>query len=263
MATFDLKRLGEDIEKFNSEYYQSREGIVQLLAGMSNLSRFWDQRYMSVGTEVPNNAFLFGLIINDWDQTLRSRNSSITTFDLQIPFQYISKIPDWKKGATYQDLGNEIIGRYDSIPVYSSSSPQEFQIELIYQAEARSDYELKTFWTLEQIERIDKKLKSMVYPMYRKGFAPPPKLLLNIGNIFRNFPITIRDVTSTNDPPFDIVTGIPIMRKIILACKSSYPIWQAISGDKVFTSKYGNGVFAYQKLTQDYSKIKKQRTTRV
>ncbi len=241
----------------------SRDNMAALLGGMSNLSRFWDQRYHMTGTEIVPNAFLYGLVINDWDRSYRSRNTNISTYDLMIPFQYINKIPDWKKGAQYQDLGSEIIGRFETIPVYSNSMSQEFQLEITYQAEARSDAELKSFWTLEQIERIDKKLKAMVFPSYTKGYGAPPRLMLNIGNIYRSFPLVIKDVTSPNEAPLDIVTGLPMVRKYVLECRSAYPIWQAISGDKVFVSRYGNGVFAYQELTSDYSNIKKRRSTTV
>lgn len=259
MASFSLGNILKKIEQImDADSLNVRNNVVDTLFGMTTLSRYWNQKYHWTGQEVPANAFMFGLVINDWDRSLRSRNVNISTFDLLIPFQHINKIPDWKKSAEYQDV-NEIMGRFEPIPVYARSGPQQFQIELIYQAEARTDLELKTFWSLERIEKIDKKLKSLVYPLYNQGFGAPPKCLLNIGNLYRQMPVIVKDVQVSHEPPYDVFTGLPITRKITLELQSSYPMWQAISGDQVFTATYGNGIFAYQKLSSDYQTVSRRR----
>lgn len=219
----------------------------------------WDPQMLVASSAGPKpNAFMFGLIVNDWDRTLRSRNTKISTEDLQIPFQNIENIPDWSKTANYTDMGTEIIGRYESYAVYSNSAPNEFNITLNYNAYAFDNTDATSYWTLENIEILDKRLKSLVYPMYTKGFAPPPKLLLNIGNIFHDFPIVVKQIQVKNDPPYDYRTGLSMNRKIELTVRSAYPSWQALSGDKIYLAKStrgaGNAMFAYKKLEVDFTK---------
>lgn len=219
----------------------------------------WDPQLLPASSKGPTpNAFMFGLIVNDWDKSLRSRNTKIKTEDLQIPFQNIESIPDWTKAAQYADMGTDIIGRYESYAVYTSSAAQEFNINLRYNAYAYDNTDTTSYWTLENIELLDKRIKSLVYPMYTKGFAPPPKLLLNIGNIFHDFPIVVKQVQIKNNPPYDYRTGLSMNREIELTVRSAYPAWQAMSGDKIYLAKSsrgaGNSMFAYKKLTVDFTK---------
>jgi len=243
----------------NTTEFKDRIEQLQQLGGLSVLGKYWDTSYHKTGSMINPNAFMFGLVINDWDRSFQSRNTSIRTSDLQIPFQYVEKIPDWKKTANYTDY-SEIIGRFEGISVYANSNAQDFQIVLQYLAETRLNTDLRTYWSLERIEGIQKKLESLVFPTYTNGFMPPPKLLLNIGNIFRSMPVIMKDINIETIPPFDIITGLPMLRKITIELRSSYPMWQALSGDKIFMTKVGNSCFAYKEISQDYSQVNVKRT---
>lgn len=242
---------GEDI----SQYTNSGD-VTTGVKSYDDLMKNWDPSYMAAGTQIKPNAQLYGLVINDWDNSFKNRNVKITTEELNIPFQYLKEIPEWTKNANYQEMGSDIIGRFEPYSVYQSSSAIEFNLELTYIAECKTDLEQKSYWSLERIDKIKKKFQSLVYPTYSNGYAPPNKLLLNIGNIYKQFPIIIKIVSIKNEGPFDIMTSMPIMVNISLACRSSYPSWQAQSADKIFLGELGAGVFAYEELSNKTIKPK-------
>lgn len=218
-----------------------------------NNTSTWDPIVLNINSAYPPpNAFLFGLVINDWDHTLRSRNILLRTEDLEIPFQVIESIPNWDKSAAYDEMGNEILGRFEPYAVYSKSNAQEFTLTLYYCAYARDNINAQSFWTLENIEMLEKRLQSLVFPIYVNGYAPPPKCLLNIGNIFYDLPVIVKQVNIEYQPPYDYLTGLSMNRKITLSLRVSYPAWQAISGDKIYMARSkksaGNHIFAYKQL---------------
>lgn len=240
---------------FMGESTSDRVNKLQRMGDFHKLSKNWNEKYLSVSNSVPKNARMFGLVIIDWDGSLRKRNVNIQTSDLEIPFQYLGSgsdmgIPTWTKTANYQDVGSEIIGRYENIPVYSNSSGQTLQLELVYHAEALLNENAKTYWTMENIEKLQKRIQSLVYPTYSNGYSPPSKVMLNIGNIWRKFPVVITSVSVKNSPPYHNETGLSMLRTITLECKSAYPMWQAVSADKVMVATAGNDIFAYQELNE-------------
>lgn len=252
LATLRAKTSG------NSTFTNRLDQFIQL-SGLRGLKPYWNQDLHKTGTMVKPNAFMFGFVINDWDKSFQSRDPNIKTTDLQIPFQYVEKIPEWKKTANYSDQ-SDVIGRFEHITSYANSSAQQFKIDLIYQAETRLNSDLRTYWSLERIEQIQKRLQSLVFPTYTKGFMPPPKVLFNIGNIYRSVPVVIKDIVIDNGQPYDVVTGLSMLKKISIEMQTSYPMWQAISGDKIFLTKAGNGIFAYKEISQDYTQTDTART---
>lgn len=116
-----------------------------------------------------------------------------------------------------------------------------------------------THWTLENIEKYVKKIQGMVFPNTRESFAAPPRLLLNIGNNWKDVPIIIQNVTIESLEPFDTITGLARQKKIALECRVSYPSWQTIDGVEVWSAYdrgsgiNGNEIFAYETLDQKYS----------
>jgi hypothetical protein len=240
------------IEAIQSSF-ASRINTIARLGKFTNCGGNWDYRYGAAGIESPHNAYMLGLVLVDWDNSFKTRNVKIRTEDLQIPFQYIKEVPEWKKTANYTDAGSEIMGRFESIPIYASSAAQEFELTIIYQAETITDMDASTWWSMEKIDTYIKRLQSLVYPTYTQGFAPPLRAKLNIGNIFRNFPVVIREVGIKNtEGAYHAETGIPITREITLNMKSAYPMWQALSGDKIFVANVGNDIFAYEELNETY-----------
>ena len=142
----------------SSDFFDRLNSIPRL-QNFAPLSNHWDFRYGAAGREAPHNAYMLGLVLIDWDNSFRARNTKIKTSDLQIPFQYIRAIPDWKKAANYGDAGGEIMGRYEQIPMYSNSVNQEFELTIIYQAEALNNYGANAWWTMENIEKYVKRLQ--------------------------------------------------------------------------------------------------------
>lgn len=218
------------------------------MATLYDLSNRWDQSFFSTAITSPVNASLMGLTIIDVDRTLRRRAPRLKTSDLYIPFQYIEKVPVWSKAANYSEY-SDIIGRFEPIQEYANSGVQEVPLDLIYHAEARYNYGANTHWTLENIEKYEKRLKSIVFPMYTKGYNSPSKVLLNIANIWVNVPVVIKNVEIDPFEPYDIVTGLSITRKIKLTTAVSYPMWQSLSMEQIYIEKTGNEVFAYKQMS--------------
>ena len=227
----------------------------------TELSLNWSQEMHKTGKSIPANAEIWGLKILDWDDSFANRMSEYTTPDLKIPFQYLEQIPNWDKGANWSEV-NDVVGRYEGMLIYANSNAQDINLSLTYHAESeRNDSGVNTYWTLENIEMITKRLQSLVYPQYDGRFAPPNKVLLNIGNIWRNVPLVIKQVNveyqNSSGNAFDIKTGLPMLRKISVSCRTSYPMWQGIGSMSVYTAwdetrgigdRSGNEVFAYEAL---------------
>lgn len=250
----DVKAKIASVQASLTPEFENRLDMLAKYGPFNPLGVYWDKDFHKTGSSIKPNAFMFGMIINDWDGSFQSRNPGLTTSDLRVPFQYIETIPDWKKSANYTEY-NEIIGRFEPLNVYNNSGPQDFTIILHYQAETRLNSDLRSYWSMERLEWIEKKLKSFLFPTYTKGFMGPPKLLLNIGNIWRSVPIIVKDITITNGPPYDVITGLPFVRKIDIQCRVSYPLWQAQSAEKIFMTKVGNSCFAYKEINEDYTNI--------
>lgn len=228
----------------------------------SELTLNWDPAMHRTGSPMPANAEIWGLKILDWDNAFTERMEQFTEADLRIPFQYLEQIPNWDKGANWNDVG-DVMGRFESMAVYSNSGAQELSLTLIFHAEAlRNGVGVRTHWTLENIEMYTKRLQSLVFPGYDGKFSPPNKVLLNIGNIWRNVPLIVKNVSVEHQAPFHWETGLPMMRKITVQCRTSYPLWQGIGNMSVYTAwdeargvgeRVGSEVFAFEALDDTWS----------
>ena len=240
-----------------------------------NFSNGKSSRSPDLGSRFGINPYNYGFVIYDWnDQFLKninkifyekmlqgktldpnvSNNYNMRYKHLGIPFQYIEALPQWNKSANWNDVG-EVMGRFESQTVYSNSSAQELSISLDYYAESSDDKpeynEMKKIprninpWTMTLIERIKLQLQSLVFPQYDGQFSPPVKVLLNIGNLFVDVPVVIKNVSIEELPPFEINTLRGMRKKITIEMRTSYPSWQCLSAPQVWTSDNG-GIFAKQ-----------------
>lgn len=245
---------------------------------------FFTSQYNSasmLGNRVGMEPFKFGLIIWDWDEQYAKRLRQLKYQNYEnlmdedpykykkwpsgsagredfygIPFQFIEHPPIWTKSANWSDI-SDIMGRFESQSIYASTGPNDMTLTLIYYATSSkgSDLELTSpfnssyigQWTLGAIDRFVLQLQSLVFPQYDGLYGPPVKCLLNIGNIFVDFPVIIKTVTVEQNEPYEVTTMRSMMRKVTLEMRSSYPSWQAIGATQVWTSD-GNGVFARQEL---------------
>lgn len=213
---------------------------------------------------VPHNANIFGLKIAEPDKafvrSIRLRDPSFKADDAKIPFQYIEQMPQWERSANYDEIG-DIIGRFEPLSVYNNSGAQELTLTLNYVAEASEDYrnasgkrKTATYWTLEKIEEITRRLKSLIFPQYDGVYGAPKKCLLNIGKVWPDVPVIIKQVQVEDMGPFT-KDFWSIMRKVTIQAKVSYPLDRAISQAEVWyvdtgTTKASNQslkVFAYKK----------------
>jgi hypothetical protein len=202
---------------------------------------------------VPRNAIIFGLVKNEIkfrsgsiEGNMFARADTASNDATDIPFQYIDKVPNWAKGANYNDVG-EIIGRFEPLTLYSSSTAQDISLNLTYHAENRDS----GGWSLEYIEQLTNRLKSLVYPSYDDKFSPPPPMLLNIGTVFYKIPVVIKNVTIENNTPYDYDGFKSHTRKITLEMRARYNLNRSISHIDVWRATNG-AIFA---------ELKKQTTT--
>lgn len=210
-------------------------------------------KFHLLSTSVPANALLFGFAINDVDTSfggrLSERLAEYSLDDLKIPFQYLETIPIWQKQANYNDI-QDIIGRFESFSIYQNSNAQDVPITLMYYAEGTEADEIHRIspWTIEKIDMYVKRLQSLVYPQYDGNYGPPMTVKMNIGSLYREVPLTIRNITIEYTGPFDTNTLKSIGVKITLECKTAYPLYQSITASKVYLETTENRVFAFKKL---------------
>lgn len=208
------------------------------------------------------NASVFGFKIIE-NVTNKNRNVKVNIKDLIIPFQYLEEMPIFVKSANWNDI-SDIMGRFENIPVYSNTSSHEFTLNLTYYVQssgeqlyykdtARNQVEF-TNWTKKDVKKYISRLRALVYPQLDGNFSPPPKVLLNIGSVFIDYPCIVKAVTVQNLAPFDIRTGEALYHKVVIELKSAYPAWQSINFSQVYkaydtvtsSSKYGEKIFSRQ-----------------
>jgi hypothetical protein len=204
----------------------------------SDMTKYFGFNNGFVKGSVPQNAWAFGLIIQDRNLT----GSSFGLRNTHIPFQDLQygNIPALSKSANYDD--SPIPGRFESIMTYTHSNNHEFSISLQYRAEGSELLNHKTKWTIEQIARLSAKLESLTFPQYDRKFSPPNYCLLNIGSIFVDFPIIIKSVNVMHKPPFRTKDLMPYNRDITLECRSYFPTWQAIGARDIINEVTERGV---------------------
>lgn len=221
------------------------------MAKRSSLNGYFGDNPGAVRQSVPAIAQIFGLTIQNrklqrvYYRGLRGNH---------VPFQYIEQIPPRAKTANYDDV--EIHSRFESIPIYKSSGNNEFQLQLKYYAEGSEKLGHQTFWTVEQIERIVKKLEALTFPAYDDKFSPPDKVLLNIGSIYIDVPVVIKSVSLNYKPPYDIDTLQSRFIEATVDCKTAYPTYQAIGSSQIYlvatdrvAEDNGNSVYAFKKFS--------------
>ncbi len=245
-----------------------------------------EKRWFQLDEMIPNSPstryladpFRFGITIWDIDKEFKKRlrllkSQSSAIYDdnkkwstwysttggensFGIPFQFIENIPVWNKSANWGGAG-DINGRFEEQQVYNNSGSMGSSLILTYLATSSKDsaFEIpgrryskkENEWTMSSIERYTNQLKSITFPQYDGKFSPPVKCLLNIGNMYVDFPIVITNISVEETGPFEIITMRSMMKKINIEFKSSYPSWQAITATQVWTADNG-GVFAKQDL---------------
>lgn len=221
------------------------------MAKRSSMQNYFGDSPGAVRQTVPAIAPIFGLTIQN------RRLQRVFYKGLRgnyIPFQYIEQIPPRAKAANYDDV--EIHSRFESIPIYKSSANNEFQFILKYYAEGSEKLGHQTFWSVEQIERILKKLEALVYPAYDDKFSPPDKALLNIGSIYVDVPVVIKNVSLNYRPPYDIESMQSRFIEATVDCKTAYPTYQAIGSNQIYlvatdraAEADGNNIYAYKKFS--------------
>ena len=220
----------------------------------------------------PMNAWKFGLIMQD----RRLRGTAYGLRKNHIPFQYLGEngeLPNLIKTANYDE--SQILGRFEPIKTYNSSSDIKFTLNLTYYADGterisqfpRQGSEnigpLRSSWTIEQIARISAKFESLVYPQYDGRFSPPRYCLLNIGAIFIDFPIIVTSVNIQHLPPYSTRDLTPMRRNIALECSSYYPLYQAIGSDSILgqalDADFTTGNINYPRKVYSYRKFRRTR----
>lgn len=214
------------------------------MATLKDMTGFFGDKNSFPRKAVPASPNLFGMIILDAE--LRRRREH------QIPFQYIEQVPNYQKSAQYEDITT--IHRFEPVSVFSHNNAQEFTLTLIYYAEgleAHNQFDgKKNVWTLEYIEKLSTKIKALNIARYTPRPAPPYKVLLNIGNLYSDFPVIVRDISMTYEPPFYFKTMQSFQQKITLQCRSSYPLYQAIDGSELVLQETATGIMAQKKFNR-------------
>ena len=142
--------------------------------------------------DFPYNASQFGFTILD-RQLVSKKNSETGLRENLIPFQFIGDdIPSIPKQANWDDV--VIPGRFEGVKSYTNSGSSDISIRLIYIALGTKKKGHKTFWNIENIEVLTRKLQALVYPNYSPKFSPPDTVLLNMGSIFIDIPLKIKEL---------------------------------------------------------------------
>ena len=204
------------------------------------------EKYHGIRANVdfPFNASQLGFTIQD--RKLSSKKNSVTGLrENLIPFQFIGdEIPVVTKSANYEE--SAIATRFEPLKSYSGSNSQDISMRVIYIALGSKKLGHKTFWTIENIEELTRKLQSLVYPTYSTKFEAPKTVLLNMGSIFMDVPLKIKSISISNKAPF--ITART--KEISIEAVVSYPIYQALEASDIMFSETGNKVFAYKKFSQ-------------
>ncbi len=208
------------------------------------------EKYHGIRANVdfPNNASQLGFTIQD--RRLSTLKNDITGLrENLIPFQLIGdEIPNKTKSANYEDT--PIATRFEPLKSYSGSNSQDISLKLIYVALGSSKLGHRTFWTIENIEELVRKLESLVYPTYSVKFEAPKTVLLNMGSIFIDVPLKIKSISIANKAPFELSDITARTKEISIEAVVSYPIYQAIEAKDIMFSENGNRVFSYKKFSQ-------------
>lgn len=215
------------------------------------MSGYFGDRNGAVRMTVPAIAQLFGFVIQN------RRMQRIFYKGMRgshIPFQYIDQVPEKTKSANYDEI--EVHSRFESQQIYKSSTNIDLSLTLKYYAEGSEKLGHFTFWTVEQIERIVKKIDALTYPKYDGKFSPPDKVLLNIGGLFIDTPVIIKSTSMNFRPPYDIETLQSRFIEIKIDCRTAYPSYQAIGANQIYSvatdrraESDGNKVYAYKKFS--------------
>lgn len=203
--------------------------------GVRNMTKYFGTNNAAVPGSVPMNAWVHGLIIEDRDL---SRHIYKGLRANHIPFQYFEAVPQDAKTADYDQL--ETVGRFEKINLYKGSHNNEFELVLKYYAEGTEDprYDHKTKWTIEQIDRLVKRLKSLVYPAYDGNYGPPNRALFNMGASFVDVPVVIKNISVNNRAPYRISDGMSMFREVNLSMTTDYPLNQAIGAELIEEATY-------------------------
>lgn len=198
--------------------------------------------------DFPYNASLLGFTIQDRNLATK-RNSELGIRENLIPFQFLGdELPPDSKSATWDETS--IPGRFEPIKHYSQSNSTEISLKLIYVALGTKKRNHKTFWTIENIEILTQKLKSLVFPNYNPKYESPKTVLLNMGSIFIDLPLKIKNITILHKAPHEISDLTGRIKEISVEATVSYPIYQSITAKSIFFSEEGNKIFAYKKFSR-------------
>lgn len=211
--------------------------IVQEMLNESQKNN-WDYRFLSSAHKAPMDANKFGLRIIDTSAS-GLRQSKKKYKDFYIPFQNVEEFPSWQKAANWGSVG-DMMGRFEDISIYGNSGAQESSITISYLAESEKSYDNGSPWSLETVNKITKRIQSLVYPQGDQFFSPPFKAVLNIGKMYMDFPVIIKNITMPMEAPFYWKTAETLYRKITIELRSSYPLWQTITAESVYNSKDGS-----------------------
>lgn len=198
----------------------------------------WDYRFGSNSFSVPADANKFGLRLIDTTAT-GTRNRKKKYKDFLIPFQHVEDYPVWVKSANWQGI-TEVMGRFEDMSVYTNSSAQDQSIIISYLAESANSSDEGTVWSLDYINKITRRIQSLVYPQMDSYFSPPFKAVLNIGQMYVDYPVVIKSVSMPQEAPFYWMTAETLYRKITIELRSSYPLWQTITAESVYNSDGGS-----------------------
>lgn len=202
----------------------------------------WDTNFHKISPRSwQPNAKKFGLVVIDFNGKYRTKllggNKATPMKELSIPFQFIEQIPVWTKAANYNEI-SDIVGRFETIPVYSNSGAQTISLNLIYYAYGSKALNLNSkdgrFWNIEDINVIINKIKSLVYPTYDRGYTPPPRLALNIASFFPGIPVIVQSVSVEETEPFDTETLDAITKKVTIECRTDYGLYESIDAKNIF-----------------------------